>query len=320
MKKTLFLLIFGCLFFLISCTEDFKFIENKDINFNEDSAFLYIKMQTDFGARVPNTQAHKDCAIFLENKLKSFGAIVIIQNTKLKRFDGEQLEIYNIIAQFYPEKKDRILLFSHWDTRYYADMEQDSAKRFHTVLGANDGGSGVGVLLEIARQISENEPNIGVDIIFFDAEDQGQPIYMNIYDEKAWCLGTYFWTENLHTNNYKPLYSIELDMVGGKNAEFYQEANSLFFNNKLVKKIWKIAEILSYSQFFIKAKSEPIFHDFVVISQNLKIPSIIIIENSPNKKIPYNETWHTQNDNLENIDKKSLKAVGETILELVFCL
>lgn len=314
----MYLPFYICLIFLNACNENIQFTENINVNFNEDSAYLFIKMQTDFGARIPNTQAHKDCANFLENKLLSYGANVILQQTKLKRFDGEVLEIYNIIAQFYPQKKDRILLFSHWDTRYYADMEQDSSKRFHTVLGANDGGSGVGILLEIARQICDNEPNIGVDIIFFDAEDQGQPINLNIYDEKAWCLGTYYWTQNIHIDNYKPLYSIALDMVGGKNAKFFQEANSIYFDKKLVKKIWRIAAKIGFKNYFETKQSRPIFHDHVVISQNTNIPSIIIIDNSPDRKIAFNETWHTQNDNIDNIDKKILKAVGETVLEFVF--
>ncbi len=287
--------------------------------FNEDSAFYYIEKQVSFGSRIPNTPAQDSCADFLQNKLLEFDANVIIQNTNVKRFDGEILNISNIIAEFYPEKERRILLFAHWDSRYFADLETDFEKKEKPILGANDGASGVAVLLEIARIISVQEPEVGIDIIFFDGEDQGQPLYMNIYDEKAWCLGVQYWGQNPHKENYDALYGIGLDMVGTPNATFSREDNSRFFNNPLVKKTWQIAVNLGYEEYFIEDLSKPILHDHVFVSQMTGIRSILIIDNNRNKAIPYFDNWHTHNDNLENIDKNTLKVVGQTLITLIYC-
>jgi len=288
-------------------------------SFDEDSAFLYIQKQVDFGSRVPNSQAHDSCVVYLADKLKSFGAEVTIQSAELERFDGYILNSSNIIAEFYPDKKRRILLFAHYDSRYYSDMEEDSQDQLLPVLGANDGASGVGVLLEIARQISDNEPNIGVDIIFFDSEDQGQPLYMDIYDPKAWCLGAQYWSTNPHKPDYDALFGIGLDMVGSNNPLFAREDNSRFINNFLVKKVWHLADILGYGEYFTDQFSDPVLHDNVFVSQLTGIRSILIIDNQPYEPIPYFEHWHTQNDNMQNINKQTLKMVGDVVLNFIYC-
>lgn len=316
-----FLTIFVLLLVVYSCEYTSDCNLSDPIEFNEDSAYLYIKKQVDFGSRVPNSTAHDSCAIYLENKLKSFGANVIVQNANVKRFDGENLAISNIIGQFYPEKKRRVLLFAHWDSRYFADLEEDKERVFEPILGANDGASGVGVLMEIGRQISINEPNIGVDIIFFDAEDQGQPIYLDIYDEKAWCLGTQYWAENPHVEDYDALYGVSLDMVGRKDAFFAREDNSRYFNNSVVKKTWEIAEHLGHEKYFVGDMTRQILHDHVFVSQMAGIRSIMIIDNQWRQEegSPYFKGWHTHNDNMDVIDKNTLNAVGETVLALLYC-
>ena len=169
--------------FLFSCKEDEKPTEPvKPIiikpvvvvntpNFNQDSAYNFIQKQVDFGPRVPNTKAHKECAIYLEKTLENYGAKVLVQEAVVTAFNNDKLQIKNIIGQFSPEKKNRVMLFAHWDTRPFAD--HDDKNKHKPIDGANDGGSGVGVLLEIARQISKENTTVGVDIIFFDAEDYG---------------------------------------------------------------------------------------------------------------------------------------------------
>ncbi len=235
------------------------------------------------------------------------------------RFDGKDLDIYNIIGQFYPENKKRILLFAHWDSRYFADLEENEDLKFVPIAGANDGASGVAVLLEIGRQISLQNPNIGIDIIFFDAEDQGQPLYLDIYDEKAWCLGSQYWANNPHIENYKPLLGISLDMVGGKDAVFAREDNSRYFNNPIVKKIWEIGEKLGYEKYFITDLSKPILHDHVFVSQIAGIKSIMIIDNNRHSANPYFNGWHTHKDTIEIIDKNTLKVTGKTVLAFLYC-
>ena len=313
------LTIIVILLFLSSCQYSYDCDNEKSMSFNEDSAFSYIEGQTKFGSRVPNSVAHDSCAIFLQYKLESFGANVILQTAEIERFDNESIGMTNIIAEFYPDKEDRILLFAHWDSRYFADLEEDENMKFAPILGANDGASGVGVLLEIARQVSKNEPNVGIDIIFFDAEDQGQPLYLDIYDEKAWCLGSQYWAKNPHKENYNAMFGISLDMVGTPNASFAREDNSRYFNNSIVKKMWKIGNDLGYKDYFITDLSKPILHDHVFVSQIAGIRSIMIIDNNL-ESIPYFKGWHTHEDTIENIDKKSLKAVGETLLTFIYCI
>jgi len=314
--------IFYSLFFLIvffSCKNVETCSLDRNLMINEDSAFLYIKKQVEFGPRVPNTQAHNECVQYLANKLESFGANVIIQQALVNRFDGLPLDISNIIAEFYPEKERRILFFAHYDTRYFADMEKEPQEQNKPISGANDGASGVGVLLEIARQISQNEPNVGVDIIFFDAEDQGQPLYMDVYDEKAWALGAQYWSLNKHKPDYDALFGVAVDMVGYSDAVFSKEDNSRYFNNFLVKKVWTIADSLGYSNYFPEKYSNPVLHDHVFVSQIAGIRSILILDNIRSKEIPFFDNWHTHKDTIENIDKNTLKVVGNVLLQLIYC-
>ncbi len=287
-------------------------------DFKADSAYNYIKNQVDFGPRVPNSKAHEKCAVFLEEKLESFDAEVIIQKGIVTKYDGEQLAIKNIIAQFDPEKKDRILLFAHWDSRFIADQCLDTNRINSPIDGANDGASGVGVLLEIARLISKNKPNIGIDIIFFDAEDQGEPSFLNKMSEKSWCLGTQYWCENLHRKNYTAKYGISLDMVGSKNARFAKEDNSRHFAGYLTRNFWKIGQDLGYSNYFIGELQKGILHDHVFVSQMTGIRSILIVEYNYQNEKGFGDFWHTHNDNINIIDKNTLKAVGQTVLEVIY--
>ncbi|MBN2892122.1 MAG: M28 family peptidase [Bacteroidales bacterium] len=314
--------IFTLLFVLIffdSCQYSSDCDFTSVVYFDADSAYSYIEKQVNFGSRIPNSDAQEQCAFYLQNKLESFGANVIIQNANVTRFDGENLKMINIIGQYYPEKERRILLFAHWDSRYFADMAPEGEDKFIPVTGANDGASGVGVLLEIARQIEIKEPNVGIDIIFFDAEDQGQPLYLDIYDEKAWCLGSQFWCENPHVENYDALFGISLDMVGTKDAVFQRDDNSRYFNNSVVKKMWEIGQKLGHEEYFVENLSKPILHDHVFVSQLAGIRSIMIIDNENSKNIPYFDMWHTHNDDISGIDKNTLKAVGETVLTFLYC-
>lgn len=307
-------LIFFLLIFTISCNQ----IPNYTYSFEEDSAYNFIKKQVNFGPRVPNTLAHDSCAIYLEQKLTSFGAKVFVQKAQVLRFDNKKLYISNIIARFFPDKKRRILLFAHWDSRFYADGEKDSLKRQIPIDGANDGASGVAVLLEIARQISINNPKIGVDIIFFDAEDQGLPIDSKIYKEKSWSLGAQYWTKNISKNEFNDFVGINLDMVASENAVFAQEDNSRYFDNFQVKQIWDLAKKLGYEKYFVKSFSQPLLDDHVFVSQDAAIRSILIVDNKPNSQNIFFEYWHTHNDNLQNVNKKTLKAVGDVVLNYIY--
>jgi Zn-dependent M28 family amino/carboxypeptidase len=291
--------------------------------FNADSAFKFIEEQVAFGPRVPNSKAHQACAEYLKKKITDYGLELIVQEAEVVAFNNERLQIQNIMGQFDPENKKRIMLFAHWDTRPFADM--DSQDRTKPIDGANDGASGVAVLLEIARVLSlekerlgENPLNYGIDIVFFDAEDYGKP-EGTLQEEgvDTWCLGSQYWAKNIPIPDYSPKYGILLDMVGGKNAVFPKESYSMYFAPSVVNKVWRIAAELGYSNYFINKTGPPLTDDHLYINKIAGIPSIDIIHYEVDN-YRFNETWHTHDDNLENIDKNTLHVVGHTLLEVLY--
>lgn len=283
--------------------------------FNQDSAYQFIQNQVDFGPRVPNTPAHSACAKWLDAKLQSYGATTIVQEAVVTAFNGDKLNMQNIIGQFSPEKAQRILLFAHWDTRPVADKDITDTKK--PIDGANDGGSGVGVLLEMARQFSLKEPNHGVDIIFFDAEDYGTFEWENKYHENSWCLGSQYWGKNPPIANYRPKYGILLDMVGEKNAQFPVDEISAKYARSIVEKVWNTGRRLGYSNYFVPIQKGGIIDDHKYVNELANIPSIDIISFDPHTG-KFGDYHHTHADNMEIIDKNSLKAVGQTVLEVVY--
>ena len=287
--------------------------------FNADSAYYFIEKQVSFGPRVPNSSAHQLCANWMTTTLKKYNFNVVEQKFQEKAYDENVLDLVNIIAEYNPNAKKRILLAAHWDTRHIAD--RDTERQNEPILGANDGGSGVGVLLEIARVLSQNDLNIGVDIILFDGEDYGQPDDSKFpYMENSWCLGSQYWSRNKHKENYYPNYGILLDMVGAKNARFAKEGVSMYFAKNIVDKVWKTAHKIGYSDYFTFQTSEQITDDHLYVNQIAQIPMINIIEYSPFSKNGgyFGDYHHTHNDNMDIINKNTLKAVGQTLLEVIY--
>ncbi|NLZ95141.1 MAG: M28 family peptidase, partial [Bacteroidales bacterium] len=266
-----------------------------------------------------NSAAHIKCGNYLSEKLRDFGAEVIEQKAKLKTYDGIVLNARNIIGVFNPEHKKRVLLFAHWDSRPFADQEKDKTKRTQPILGANDGASGVGVLLEIARQINITAVDMGIDIIFFDAEDWGQPSYERKSVPGSWyCLGSQHWAENPHILNYRADFGILLDMVGASNATFYKEGYSVEYASDFIDKVWSVASSLGYDDFFKDRKGGYITDDHVAVNQFHRAPSINIIHTSDDTFHGFGNYWHTLSDNMDVIDRKILKAVGQTVLEVLY--
>lgn len=282
--------------------------------FNADSAFAYTKAQVDFGPRIPSTQAHANCAAYLVSKLKSFGAEVSVQQGAAKTYDGKSHQLKNIIAAFYPEKKQRVLITAHWDARPFSDQDPDANMHDKPFDAANDGASGVAVMLEMARQLQQKQPNVGVDFILWDIEDYGKANDESV-NETTWCLGSQYWAKNQPLKGYKPLYAINLDMVGGSNAQFTQDEVSRKYAPQIVKKVWDIGNEIGYSAYFVNVPSGNLIDDHFWVNQ-AGIPCIDVIHYSDAAGFYMN--WHTQLDNLNNIDKNTLKAVGQTMLETIY--
>jgi Predicted aminopeptidases len=287
--------------------------------FNADSAFQYIADQLAFGPRVPNTTAHEQCGFYLAEQLRRFGADVTEQETTLFLQDKSPISIKNIIGAFMPDKKQRILLCAHWDTRPYADRDPNPDNWRKPIDGANDGAGSCAVLLEIARQISMNEPKLGIDIIFFDAEDWGPPHFLDETKHYgSWCMGSEYWSKRPHRPNYTARYGILLDMVSAPNATFYKEYYSKQSAPMVLKKVWEAAQRLGYGNYFIDQDMGGIEDDHIQIIQNRKIPCIDIIQHDPSSDTGFGKYWHTLDDNLSNVSKETMKASGQTVLEVIY--
>lgn len=280
--------------------------------FNEDSAYSFVKTQVDFGPRIPGTSAHAKCADYLSAKLKSYGWEVQIQNGNISTYDGKKFNLKNIIASYKPENPNRILLFSHWDSRPFADQDtKDAGKPFDS---ADDGPSGVGVILEIARQLKITQPNVGIDILFDDLEDYGKE---HDGGTDTWGLGAQYWAKNPPKPGYVAQYGILLDMVGAKGATFPREGASNEFASYVVKKIWNKAAHLGYSNYFVFEDAGSITDDHIYIIQDANIPCVDIV-NMNAATGQFGAHHHTHSDNMSVIDKNTLKAVGQTVLEVVW--
>jgi len=324
MYKLCFSFLIGVI--LIGCNaqvENPQSVATNDVSvetpdFDADSAYFFLVKQVEFTPRVPNTKAHQDCAAFLISTLERFADTVVSQPITANAYNGTLLHGQNIIGVFNPDARRRILLAAHWDSRPYADHDPDHANRRKPIDGANDGASGTAVLLEIARQLRLNPVEIGVDIVFFDLEDYGEP-----QDERTrsgddfWCLGSQEWVKNPHVKNYQAQYGILLDMVGGKNAQFSKEAISMQYAPDIVEKVWYRARLLGFDAYFPNKESTHILDDHWYVNMGTNIPMIDIIEYDANSNTGFNKHWHTLSDNADNIDKEVLSVVGKVLLSVL---
>lgn len=294
-------------------------------SFNADSAYQFVAKQTNFGPRVPETQAHADCAEWLTAKLGEYADTVIVQDFRAKLFNGKGIDGQNIVGVFHPEAKKRIVLCAHWDSRPFADHDPDEANIHTPIDGANDGASGVGVLLECAR-LFKAQPlpeRLGIDIVFFDLEDYGPHVddAEKYYDDAVnyWALGSQYWSKYPHVYGYKAYYGILLDMVGGPNPNFQKEYYSQGYAASVCNKIWRKAFDLGYRSYFSNELGAPISDDHLPMNEIADIPTIDIIDLQPesiNECFP--DVWHTLNDNIENIDKSTLGMVGNVLLHVLY--
>ena len=293
--------------------------------FNADSAYAFIKAQCDFGPRDMNSRGHDLCGEWIVSKFKEYGCKVTTQTATLAGYDGTKLRSRNIMASINPEATTRILLCAHWDSRPWADNDPDSANWRKPILAANDAASGVAVMLELARIIRKSKDEkafnkqLGIDFVCFDAEDWGTPQWADVADNAdSWALGAQYWSKNL-PQGYEARYGILLDMVGGVGAKFYREGMSMQYAPEIVKKVWRAAREVGFGSYFPKEDGGVITDDHVPVNQFAKIPTIDIIPYYADcQQSSFGPTWHTLADNMENIDKNTLKAVGQTLVQVIY--
>lgn len=281
--------------------------------FNGDNAYAHIEKQLSFGYRIPGTEGQKAFVEWSKAELKSLGAKVHVQEFKVDFQDKKRVDAYNVMAQFNPEHQVRVLLAAHFDSRMIADKEEDEAKKKLPIMGADDGASGVAVLMELARLLSENPIDLGVDILFFDAEDQGDNTYA-----ASWCLGSQYWSRNLMPSGYKAKFGILLDMVGAKDATFGQEETSLQFAPGLVDKVWTLAARMGYSDYFQSFLAGAVTDDHYWVNRIARIPMIDIINQKPEDRRSFGFYHHTLEDNIDVISQRTLKVVGQVVTAVIY--
>ncbi|KGI60358.1 peptidase, M28 family [Prevotella sp. DNF00663] len=301
-------------------TEEVEKVNPVGPAFNADSAYAFTQAQCDFGPRSMNSVGHDRCAEWIVNRFKAYGCKVEIQRADLTGYDGTVLKSQNIMASYRPELTTRILLCAHWDSRPWADNDPDSANWHKPIMAANDAASGVAVMLEIARLLNQDKKlNIGVDFVCFDAEDWGTPQWADVEDDgESWALGAQYWAQHI-PGGYAPRYGILLDMVGGQGARFFQEQMSKQYAPDIVKKVWRAARSAGYGSFFPKTDGGAVTDDHIPVNDFAKIPTIDIIPYYPDcRQSSFGPTWHTLADDMQHIDKNTLKAVGQTVIQVLF--
>lgn len=294
--------------------------------FNPDSAYFFVQKQVDFGPRVPGTPAHKKCAAWIVAEFKRHGMNVIEQKFTAETYFGPR-DAVNIIAQYKPELDRRVLLCAHWDSRHVAD--KDDTDQNKPILGADDGASGVGVLLEIARMLQANPINIGVDLVLFDAEDLGDDREPQASESvmtqsnpqaqtRTWCLGSQHWARNLHKPGYTAQYGILLDMVGARGAIFPKESYSAQNAPRVQNQIWELAAELGYGASFPNRDAGGVTDDHVFVMLGTRIPvvDIISIPNPPPNS--FGSYHHTHDDNMDIIDRGTLGMVGHVVAAALY--
>lgn len=293
------------------------------VEFDADSAYSFVARQVEFGPRVPGSVSHVSCGDYIVETLRRLNSDTVIeQNGEAVAYNGDRLPVRNIMAMYNAGARRRILLLAHWDTRPWADQDAEVSNRDLPIPGANDGASGVGVLLEIARCLSSVQAEVGVDLLFVDAEDYGRKAgdmaAEGDGDDDSWCLGTQMWIRQLpYGQGVRPAYGMLLDMVGGKNAVFYREYFSEQYAPQINNKVWSEARSAGYGSRFVDQIGGAVTDDHIYVNR-AAIPAVDIIEMAHPATGSFNPTWHTMDDNLDNIDRNTLKMVGQVVLNVIY--
>ncbi len=322
---SLFIFSFFILFALSSCGGKTKKGTTADTialspapTFVADSAMAYVQAQCAFGPRVPGSAAHEECAAWIGEKFQQLGAQVSEQRTTLNGYDGQPMACRNIVAQTNPDALDRVLITAHWDSRAWADNDPDAANHHTPVMAANDGASGVAVMLEMARVILQTGLSYGIDFVCFDLEDQGTPQWAESDGESYWCLGSTYWAQVAAAEGYRARYGVNLDMVGGRGARFLMEGFSMQYGRPIVGMVWHLGIQLGFGQYFVPKDGGYITDDHLPVNRIAHIPCIDIIPSVDSAASSFGETWHTTADTPENIDPEALRAVGQTLIQLIY--
>ncbi|MBN1755368.1 M28 family peptidase [bacterium] len=297
MKYRIALAFLMALFLVLSCNSG-----KYKVNFDGDSAYQYLEAQCDFGPRPPGSEAHEQCLNYLVEHFEKYADKVEKQTFTHLGYRGQFIHMTNIIARFNPQNKTRILLAAHWDTRPWAEYAENEDDREKPIMGANDGASGVAVLMQLARMFKENPPEVGIEIFLTDGEDYGQPGDLDNY-----LLGAKYYAQNLRDE--LPVAGILLDMIGDRDLQIYREKYSMAHARDIADRIWHIADSLSIKE-FVDSERHAVIDDHLPLNE-AGIKTIDIIDFD----YPY---WHTMKDTRDKCSPESLAKVGAVVATFVY--
>ncbi len=300
---------------LVGCTRHKTTAEAQEVNptvtvatFNGDSAYAYCQKQVDFGPRVPESNAHRQCAEWIINTCKRLGAQVSIQQAPVTLADGKKINCKNIIASVTgTDSLHKVVVMAHYDTRPWADQDPNTNRREEPILGANDGASGVAIMLEMLRNTVSKDKSI--DFVFVDVEDMGKR-----NSDKDWCLGSELWSQWAKESGYHADYGILLDMVGAEGATFAKEAYSMRYAPAVTSGIWHLAKQIGHGDIFRETTLGAITDDHEKVNLIAGIPMADVIQYDEHG---FGYYWHTHADDMRNISTQTLQAVGETVLTYI---
>ena len=289
--------------------------------FNADTCMKYIQEQCNFGPRVTGSKEADLCRQYIVEQFRRFGAVVEEQQADVTLWDGKVLPACNIIAKLNPDNTDRVIVCAHWDSRPWADNDEDEKNHHTPVLAANDGASGVAMMMEICRLLQQTPIKVGIDFICFDAEDMGTPQWAETEEStsETWCLGSKFWAERAREESYRARYGVLLDMVGGRGSVFPPEKVSQDYAQPIASLFVRLGNQLGYGHYFpLNREGGFLMDDHVNINRIARVPCIDVVPNFTDGPSSFGPTWHTVNDTPENIDTNVLEAVGQTLTQLIY--
>lgn len=276
--------------------------------FDGESAFAYLTRQTDFGPRAPGTAAHSQCLLFLTTEMQKFAEAVNKQEFSHKGHEGKNILMTNVISSFNLKATTRILLLAHWDSRPFCDEDPDPRNHDKPVLGANDGASGIAVLLEIARHLKQQPPAVGIDVLFTDGEDYGKR-----GDNNNYLLGARYFAKNI-SPDFKPAFGILIDMIGDAQLEIPKDQYSIRYAPEIVDLIWSKARELGVYQFSERLQGY-VMDDHLPLNE-IGIKTVDLIDFAyPDES---NRYWHTVEDTPDKCSPGSLEAVGKVLLDIIY--
>lgn len=271
--------------------------------FNGPTAFGYLERQMSFGPRIPNKPGHRQTGDWLLAELRARADTVIVQEIRHVTRRGDTLHLRNFLARFRPQATERVLFLAHWDTRPMADRSDNLGQQRLPVPGANDGASGVAVLLGVADALKARAPASGVDLLFADGEDYG-----DFADTNDVLIGSR-WFAAHQPAGYQPLFAVLFDMVGDKDLQIYQEGNSVAFAPEVVQRVWRVAAERGHERQFVPSVRHTLTDDHVSL-QKVGLHAIDVVDFD----YPY---WHTTEDTLDKVSAASLQIVGDVAVALV---